>query len=255
VTEVDPRWYDGFFEAGWLDYVQPADDVTLRQVEFIVEELGLEPGSSVLDVACGRGRHSVELARRGFRVTGVDLSPRSLELARAAADRASAVVEFRRLDMRDLDYDGVFDGVINLFSAFGYFAEDVENERVVQRIATAVRPDGRFLIDTVNPIALARVLRERDWHEFDDGSMLIEQRSHDHLSGRIRGRWTFIAPDGSRTTQEHSTRAYAPTELRTLLRRAGLDVERAWGSFDRTELGDGTRTILLARKTTSTADA
>jgi SAM-dependent methyltransferase len=79
VTEVDPRWYDGFFESGWLDYVQPEHDVTLRQVDFLVEELALAPGNSVLDVACGRGRHSIELARRGFRVTGVDLSARSLE--------------------------------------------------------------------------------------------------------------------------------------------------------------------------------
>jgi SAM-dependent methyltransferase len=211
VTDVDPRWYDGFFEGGWLDYVQPEHDVTLRQVDFLVEELALAPRNSVLDVACGRGRHSVELARRGFRVTGVDLSPRSLELARAPADKAGTVVELRRLDMRELDYDGVFDAVINLFTAFGYFREDVDNERVVQRIATALRPGGRFLLDTINPVALARVLRERDWHE-------------------------------------HSVRAYVPGELLIFLRRAGLDIERAWGSFDRTELGDGTRTILLACK-------
>jgi 2-polyprenyl-3-methyl-5-hydroxy-6-metoxy-1,4-benzoquinol methylase len=81
VTDVDPRWYDGFFEAEWLDYLAlPSDpDVTVRGVEFIVEQLALEPGGSVLDVACGRGRHSVELARRGFHVTGIDLSPRSTD--------------------------------------------------------------------------------------------------------------------------------------------------------------------------------
>lgn len=248
MTDVDPRWYDGFFEGAWLDYVQPEHDVTLRQVDFLVEELALAPGNSVLDVACGRGRHSIELARRGFRVTGVDLSPRSLELARAAADKAGTVVELRRLDMRDLDYDGVFDVVINLFAAFGYFQEEVEDERVVQRIAAALRPGGAFLIETINPVAISRVFRERDWHEFDDGSLLLERRSYDHLSGRIRGTWTFMGPDGSRSVNEHSVRAYAPSELVTLLRRAGLAVERAWGSFDRTELGDGTRTILLARK-------
>jgi SAM-dependent methyltransferase len=166
---------------------------------------------------------------------------------RAAADEAGVLVELRRLDMRDLDYDGVFDAAINLFAAFGYFQEEVENERVVQRIAAALRPGGAFLIETINPVAIARVFRERDWHEFDDGSLLVERRSYDHLSGRIRGTWAFIDPDGSRSVNEHSVRAYAPTELITLLGRTGLEVERAWGSFDRTELGDGTRTILLAR--------
>jgi SAM-dependent methyltransferase len=248
VTDVDPRWYDGFFEAEWLDYVQPDAELTLRQVDLLVEALGLAAGDSLLDVACGRGRHSIELARRGFRVTGVDLSPRSLELARTAAGEAGVGVELRRLDMRELDYDGVFDAVVNLFSAFGYFSKDVDNERVVQRVATALRPGGRFIIDTINPIGLARVFRERDWHELDDGSVLLEQRRYDQLSGRIRGTWTVVGGDGSRSVLEHSVRAYTPAELSTLLERAGLDVERAWGSWDRSELGDGTRTILLARK-------
>jgi hypothetical protein len=78
--------------------------------------------------------------------------------------------------------------------------------------------------------------------------LLLERRSYDHLSGRIHGTWTFIGPDGSRSVLEHSLRAYGPAELLIFLRRAGLDIERAWGSFDRTELGDGTRTILLACK-------
>lgn len=248
MNDVDPRWYDGFFEAEWLDHVQPDEEVTLRQVEFLVEELALEPGDSVLDVACGRGRHSIELARRGFRVTGVDLSRRSLELARAAADGANVALDLRRLDLRELDYDGVFDAAINLFSAFGYFREEIENERVLHRIAAALRPGGRFVIETINPLELARVFRERDWHEFDDGSVLLEQRSHDQLSGRIRAKWTVVEHDGSRTVQEHSVRVYVPTELQTLLRHAGLDVERAWGNFDRAALGDGTRTVLVASK-------
>lgn len=248
MTDVDPRWYDGFFEAQWLDYVQPEADLTLRQVDFLVDALELSPGDSVLDVACGRGRHSVELARRGFRVTGIDLSARSLELARAAAEQAGVDVEFRRLNMRELDYDGVFVAAVNLFSAFGYFADDVDNERVIQRIATALRPAGRFIIDTINPVALARVFRERDWHALDDGSVLLEERSHDQLSGRISGTWTVVRIDGSRSVARHSIRAYVPAELSGLMQRAGLAVERAWGSFDRTELGDGTRTILLAQK-------
>jgi SAM-dependent methyltransferase len=248
VTDVDPRWYDGFFEAEWLDYVQPDVDLTLRQVDFLVEELDLAAGDSVLDVACGRGRHSIELAQRGCRVTGIDLSPRSLELARTAADEAGVRVELRRLDMRELDYDGVFDAALNLFSAFGYFQEAIDDERVLQRIATALRPGGRFVIDTPNPIALAHSFRERAWHELDDDSVLLEQLRHDQLSGRIRGTWTVVRGDGSRSTLEHSARVYAPAELSGLLHRAGLDVERAWGSWDRTELGDGRRTILLARK-------
>jgi SAM-dependent methyltransferase len=250
VTDVDPRWYDGFFEAEWLDYLSlPSDpEVTVRQVDFLLEQLGLASGASVLDVACGRGRHSVELAQRGFRVTGIDLSPRSLELARAAAADAGVEVEFRGLDMRELDYDGVFDGAINVFTSFGYFEEDEENDRVLHGIARALRPAGRFLIDTINPIALARVFQDHDWKEFDDGSVMMEHRWQDQLAGRGGGMWTFIHPDGSRSVLEHSVRLYAPWELRILLERCGLTVKRAYGTSDGTDLGEGTRTILLAQK-------
>jgi SAM-dependent methyltransferase len=250
VTDVDPRWYDGFFESEWLDYLSlPGDhDAAVRQVDFLVEQLALEPGASVLDVACGRGRHSVELARRGFRVTGIDLSPRSLELAGAAAQAAGVEVELRCLDMRELDYDGVFDGAINVFTSFGYFEEDDENERVLHGISRALRPGGRFLIDTINPIALARVFQEHDWKEFEDGSVMTEHRWQNQLAGRGGATWTFIHPDGSRSVLEHSVRFYAPWELRALVERAGLTVERAWGSSGGTDLGDGTRTILVARK-------
>jgi cyclopropane fatty-acyl-phospholipid synthase-like methyltransferase len=86
-VNADPNWFDGFFEQEWLDEIalHLPDERTQSQVDFVVERLGLEPGARVLDVACGHGRHSLELARRAFRVTGVDLSPRSLELAREAA--------------------------------------------------------------------------------------------------------------------------------------------------------------------------
>ncbi len=252
MTDVDPRWFDGFFEAEWLDYLSlPTDpEATVRGVEFLVERLALDPGASLLDVACGRGRHSVELARRGFRVTGIDLSPRALELARAAAAEAGVDVDFRRLDMRELDYDCVFDGAINVFTSFGYFETDDENERVLQGIARALRLGGRFVIDTINPIALARVFQERDWQEFDDGTVFTEHRWQNQLTGRGGATWTFIRPDGTRSVLDHSVRFYAPWELRLALERAGLVVEGAWSSIDGIELGvgKGTRTILLAQK-------
>jgi SAM-dependent methyltransferase len=105
VRDVDPRWYDGFFEAEWLDYLSlPGDhDATLRQVDFLV--------------------------------TGIDLSPRSLELARATAQNGGVEVALRCLDMRELDYGREFGGAINVFTSFGYFEEGDENERVLHGIA------------------------------------------------------------------------------------------------------------------------
>jgi SAM-dependent methyltransferase len=248
VDRVAPDWYDGFFELEWLDEIalRLPDEGTAGQVDFVVEKLELEPGARVLDVACGHGRHSVELARRGFRVTGVDLSPRSIDLARETARKENLDVDFVLSDARELDFESEFDAAINLFtSAIGYFDDELENQRVVDRVARALRPGGSFLVDTINLLSLARGFRALHWEEYESGMVMVERREFDFRRGRNRASWTFIRPDGSRRELRHSLRVYAPHELIAMLEAAGLDVVGSWGSFDGAELSfDAWRLIL-----------
>ena len=247
--KAPPAWYDGFFEAEWLDYLAlDRPEQTRQQAKFIIEKLALEPGAAILDLACGRGRFALELARLGFRVTGLDLSPRSLQLAREAAQDAGVEIEFVRRDMRQLDAEEAFDAVINVYTSFGYFEREEDHRRVLDTIARALVPGGRFLIDTINPMALARRFQERDWRQFDDGTILLQQRSYDHLSGRTDATWTFVRTDGSRSELRHSLRTHTAAELVALLELVGLRLHDAWGGFQGAPLGEGPRTILLARK-------
>ena len=102
MNTADPDWFEGFFDEDYLRFAADRypPEATAAEVEFLVEALALEPGTRVLDLACGHGRHSVELARRGCAVTGVDLSEPSLELAAARAAEAGVEVRFERADMR-----------------------------------------------------------------------------------------------------------------------------------------------------------
>jgi SAM-dependent methyltransferase len=249
--EVDPRWYDGFFEGEWLDFLARERDGerTVAEVEFVLDKLSLEPGAHVLDLACGHGRHSLELARRGYRVTGVDLSPRSLELAREAAEAEGLEVEFVQSDMRELAFDAEFDGAINLFSSFGYFESDDDDRLVLERVARALRPGGRLLIELVNALGLAARYQAHRWEEAADGVVMLDDREWDLFEGRNRARWTFIRPDGDRSELRHVIRLYAPWELVRLLRSAGLEFEDAWaGLHDEPLAHDSFRMALRARR-------
>ena len=247
--DVAQDWYDGFFESEWLDYLAlPAGQREEQQVGFIVERLGLGEGTRVLDLACGRGRISIPLAQHGCRVTGLDLSRRSLELARSGAESAGVELELIERDMRGLDAEEAFDAVVNMFSSFGYFATQADDERVLANVARALVPGGEFLIDTINTVALAAEFKPVNWTELEDGTLFLERRVYDHLTGRHEASWTFVRPDGARSEMRHSMRGYTAPELVRMLDAVDLEVDGAWGSWEGTELGDGTRTILRARK-------
>jgi SAM-dependent methyltransferase len=236
--EVDPDWYDGFFDDDWLTLLQlrSTPERNEAEIDFVVDALELEPGERVLDLACGFGRHSVELARRGLRVTGLDLSRPSLERARTAADAAGVGVDFVHGDMRRLPWTGEFDAAINLYSSFGYFATEAENQGALDEVARALEPGGRFLLETAHVFGIARQFRARWWDDLPDGEVLLESREFDLLSGRNLVSWTFVASDGSRRELRHSFRFYTPAELARMLETADLTVEQAWGGYDASEL-------------------
>jgi SAM-dependent methyltransferase len=249
-TDVPANWYEGFFEGDWLDQIALHTDPerTTQQVEFIVERLALNPRARVLDLACGHGRITLELARRGYRMTGLDLSPRSLELAREASEGEGLEIEWVQADMREIPAGARFDAIVSIFTSFGYFEEEKENQRVLDAVERALEPGGRFLIDVVNLLNLARRYRPRWWEDEHD-AIFLQEHEFDIVRGRNVARWRFVRPDGVESELVHSVRTYAPHELVSMLISAGLELEDLWGSFDGSELSfDSWRTIAIARK-------
>jgi SAM-dependent methyltransferase len=249
VSDVDPSWWDSFFGEDYLAVAPRDPERTAREVDFVVEHLPLEPHARILDLACGHGRHELELARRGFRVTGLDLSEPSLAQARDTAAAAGVELELVHGDMRELPWADEFDAVLNLFTAFGYFADKADDERVLAQVSHALRPRGSFLLDVVSLFVLARGFKARHWDELEDGRTMLEHREYDQLTGRSNVTWTYVGPSGERSELRHSLRVYTLPELRELLDRAGLDVAETWGSFDGAPYGfESRRLIVYARK-------
>jgi SAM-dependent methyltransferase len=230
-------WYVRFFGpqyiATYADLLTP--ERTRAEVEFIERTLQLAPGEAVLDAACGHGRHLLQLASRGYRLTGVDLDGYALDLARQEAARhglAEERVRLLRADLRELPYAAEFDAAYNYFTAFGYLEDEAEDERALRAIARALRPGGRFLLETLSAYRLAQVFQPRTWQDTSTGYRVLEERSWDLVAGRMHERRILRAPDGREREEHINLRLYTASELAHLFARCGLSVEAALSAPD-----------------------
>jgi len=245
------QWYREFFDDLYLRVYQPleAPEQVRKEVDFIIKALDMPQGAKILDLCCGQGRHSLELARRGFEVVGVDLSEALLYAARERAESEGLNVTFLQCDMREIDFSDEFNAIINMFTSFGYLESEAEDEKVLVKVAQALKSGGKFLLDVVNRDRLVRDFQGREWHAADEGWLVLEERTFDHLSGRIETRWVCVARDGVRYERLSSIRLYTASELRTMLERAGLKVMELFGNYDGSPYSwDSQRLIIVASK-------
>ena len=246
----DQPWYKTFFGEDYLrmyDFLTP--ERTGREVEGIVGLLGLPEGSSILDLCCGHGRHSVELAKRGYRVTGQDLSEVFLGHARAAAAGEGVDVRWIEGDMRSIPFEGEFDAVINMFTAFGYLESEEEDQEVLRQVHKAIKPGGVFLLEIMQREWLMRHFAPSDVMRHADGLIVLEERDFDLLTSRCNVRVTMLFPDGQRRESGHAARTYTLTDLVRMMSLAGLHVEAYYGGLDGSTLSlDSRRLVVLAAK-------
>jgi 2-polyprenyl-3-methyl-5-hydroxy-6-metoxy-1,4-benzoquinol methylase len=240
--------WEEFFDSHAPHYMQnPFTKNTLAEVDFLLEVLELAPGTSILDKGCGTGRHAIELAKRGYRVTGVDISSGMLAEAEKSAREANVIIEWIRSDATQFRATRQFDAAICLCeAAFGLLStneDPVEHDKAILRnISTALKPRGPFLLTTFNAIAKLRQLTQEDVDQgrFDPATMIEESDQELDL------------PEGKKTVHviEHY---YTPSELTWLLQQQGLAVEHIWGGtagkWGRREINlDEIEVMVMARK-------
>ena len=247
----DPEWYRSFFGKDYLDVYGHllTDENSEAEAEFVMRALGLKLGDRVLDLCCGIGRHAVPLARAGLEVTGLDMSEDYLDMASSAARGAGVEVRLVQGDMREIPFRGEFDAVVNMFTAFGYFDSEVDDQRVIDGAAAALRPGGRLLLDLLNRDWVAANYVRSESRERDNGTIYREQRNFDPVAGRNHVEFTITSPNGAQRKVSHHIRLYVATEISRMLDRAGLTLWRSYGGYEGTLLSVETRRmILVARK-------
>ena len=201
----------------------------LAEVEQVIHLAGLQPGLAVLDLGCGVGRHALEFARRGFRVTAVDRTRAYLDTAANAAAAAQLTLEVVEADMRSFRRPGAFDVAVNLFTSFGYFENPDDDRRVARNLFDSLRPGGTLVMEMLGKEILARDFQERNWME-EDGVILFEERKIGRAWSWIENRWILLAED-RRIEMQLSNRLYAAAKLLALLSDAGFAAVEAFGSL------------------------
>jgi len=216
--------WERFFNFHAPQYMDnPFTQDTLAEVDFLIDELSLEPGSWILDVGCGTGRHAIELAKRGYQVTGVDISAGMLALAEKTASEVGVSVEWMQADATEFSTSRSYDAAICLCEgAFGLLnvGEDPGDHdlRILRRIHAALKPGGRLVMTTLNGLAKIRRCTQED----------VQSGRFDPLT-MVEVLTMEVETEQGKEEVTLAERGYLPQELSRLFHEAGLEVEHIWG--------------------------
>jgi len=231
MAEAAPDWWRTWFGPGYLavydDFLAERTPVEVDRIEALLE---LHPPRRILDLPCGQGRHAIELARRGYQVTGVDLSPYMLGVAKERAEASGVRVRWLTGDMREALSGEVFDVVLNLFTSLGYFDDEADDRRAVRAAASMLAPGGRFLLEVINGQRIMGNFQEREWFTVGQ-TAVMERRSLDLQTRRMVVERTVSSTAGE-DISVHAVRLYSGAAVRTMLDAAGFDRVELYGDWN-----------------------
>jgi cyclopropane fatty-acyl-phospholipid synthase-like methyltransferase len=243
-------WFEDWFDSPLYEklYAYRNEEEAAKLADLIEKEIPKDNYPHLLDLGCGRGRHSLTLASRGYHVTGVDLSEEAIKTAKQKAKaRGIENVRFLTGDMRD-PLDENFDAVVNLFTTFGYFLEDEENISVLTSVKQMLKPGGLFLIDYLNAELVKKTLvPEEDGHY--DGFRF-------HIRRYIENEMVFkdIRFSGGTLPEpveyRERVKLYGSEWFREQFENLGFTLMKTWGGYTGSDFDEGSsaRLIMVVRK-------
>jgi cyclopropane fatty-acyl-phospholipid synthase-like methyltransferase len=223
---IQNEWWQTFYSGHYVDFHQEAvsKKQTAEEVDFMLKLLQLPPKASVLDLGCGEGRHTIEMAKRGYRMTAVDVTEPLLDIARANAAKQALDIDFEQRDMRSLPWENTFNAAYCVWGSFGVFDEK-GNLDLLKSIAQVLIPDGRLIIENHSmETILMNFQTTHTWQLIENNLFRLEERYFDHTTSRLESTWIFVDQSSGQTEKQAlSMRIYTYHELCQLLQSAGFD--------------------------------
>lgn len=255
-------WYERSFGADYLIVYKHRNlQNAYEEVKRMTEWLSLPERAEILDLCCGMGRHALALAELGNKVTGLDLS--EVLLAEARKLDVNGEIEWLQGDMRNIPLQKSFDVVVNLFTSFGYFSTDAENERVLHEIERVLKPGGQFIIDFLNASYVKNNLVPYSERQIDgitiEETRTIERESVEHSAQHFVQRSVreavvkriVMKEEGQADRHyEERVRLYGLADFEAMLGQTGLQIDHIYGDYDRSSLDTNTspRLIIVGHK-------
>lgn len=225
MTKEHSKWFQTWFNTSYYHLLYRNRDYKEAEVfiKNIVKYLNLDKDDSILDLACGKGRHSIFLNSLGFNVTGLDLSKNSIKEAKT---RESSSLHFDVHDMRNL-YSTQFEVVLNLFTSFGYFEKDIDNFKVIQTIKSSLKQNGIGVIDFMNSPQVIENLIAQNSHKIDGVTFKLKRSYSDGFITK-----DIDISDSDKTYQfQEKVRAYSFQDFEVMLSNAGLHLLECFGNY------------------------
>jgi SAM-dependent methyltransferase len=230
-----PTWYKENFtlaikNATWVENTQ-------NEVDFIVDIMELSGTERVLDLACGFGRHSIELSRRGYSVVGVDIVPDLIKEAERLASAENLSAKFICADLRDVSFYNEFDVVLNMGEgAIGYLEDDDENLKIFDLIALSLKSNGKHFMEILNAEHAEMYYPKKSWY-IGEKMLSLEEYQWDKENRRMLiGGWPVrfgevaIKPESTEMVAGASIRAYSLTEIEEILKPRQMVIRKTYGN-------------------------
>ncbi len=219
------------------------------EVSGILNLVKLPEQSSILDLCCGNGRHTLEFAKLGFYVTGVDRTEIYLNEAKQKYHNSGieeGKVSFIQSDMREYCQSDHFDMVVNMGNSFGYFVNKEDDKKVLKNVYESLKQDGYLLIQITGKEVLAKNFQPKNWYRENNKIIMLQKKIIDNWSCMEQA-WTVIENFEKREYIVKS-RIYSAVELASLAQECGFTSIQAFGNFDGSEYNQNAKTLILIAK-------
>jgi SAM-dependent methyltransferase len=226
------QWYETLFE----NYAEKYDNEvftqgTLGECDFLEKELNFDKSLNILDVGCGTGRHAIELTKRGYHVTGIDLSDSQLERAREKAAKEGLTIDFRKQDARNLPFQSVFDAAIMLCEGgFSLMETDEMNYEILKNVTKSLKDRGKFIFTTLNALFPLYHSVKEFMDENNKEKTTYRSNSFDLMTFRDFNVTDIEDDAGKMRSLDCNERYYVPSEITWLLKSLGFKKIDIFGS-------------------------